>query len=341
MKSSSTIYDCNCICNGPTASLKTTYDSQNRLATLRSICYGNAVVKLFLLKFNGFLAVVPGILLRIAKVIEESSFFSKYNVCTIVESFPCVVLSVIFFQLIAPVLTPLFSGTEFELRTLSSLEANFEYSAREISILTLSGLQLIHLHSLLCPAVETTGDGRSDIVLIVAIRRNKRNVVHVIYSGTRIVLPTLYINNHDTRLDILDIHLSTIITGEQVSSTADQFCIRAKLVIPVEQITTVQLNRLSLYTTIFCFSTGRIVPRNDIPTFETCYFYEVKQFSVICVIRPSCISTIKNDTITYAFIVDTHRVSAGCIRCQISIRRNHLTTCEHSNANKSSCYKRE
>ena len=338
MKSSSTIYDCNCICNGPTASLKTTYDSQNSLATLRSICYGNVVVKLFLLKFNGFLAVVPGILLRIAKVEHKVGLFTKYQVCATVVSSPCILFSVILFELVAPVFTPLLSGTEFELRTLSSLEANFEYSARETCILTLSGLQLIHLHSLLCPTVETTGDSRNYIVLLVAIRRNQCNVVNMINSGTRVVLPTLYINNHDTRLDILDIHLSTIITGEQVSSTADQFCIWAKLVIPVEQITTVQLNRLSLYTTIFCFCTGRIVPRNDIPTFETCYFYEVKQFSVICVIRPSCISTIKNDTITYAFIVDTHRVSAGCIRCQISIRRNHLTTCEHSNANKSSCY---
>ena len=124
---SSTIFYSNSISNGPTASLETTYDSQNSLAASRSICYGNSVVKLFLLDIDRFLAVVPRIQSRITKVELDISFFTKYKVCTTVKCFPLVILSVIFFELVGPVFTPLCSRTEFVLRTLSSLETDLEY----------------------------------------------------------------------------------------------------------------------------------------------------------------------------------------------------------------------
>ena len=162
----------------------------------------------------------------------------------------------------------------------------------------------------------------------------------MINSGTRVVLPALHVNNHDTRLNILDIHLSTIITGEQVSSTANQFCIGTKLIVPVEQTATVQLDRLSLYTTVRS-GIRCIFPCNDIPAFEALYCYEVKQRSVIGSIGPTCVRTIEDDTVAGALIVDTHRVGLGCIRCQVSIGRNYLTTCERSNAKQSDCYKSE
>ena len=59
MESNCAVYYFYCILNSPTASLETTYDSQNSLAANRSICYGNSVVKLFLLILFRFLAVVP------------------------------------------------------------------------------------------------------------------------------------------------------------------------------------------------------------------------------------------------------------------------------------------
>ena len=77
MESNCAVYYFYCILNSPTASLETTYDSQNSLAANRSICYGNSVVKLFLLKFFGFLAVGPGIQIRIAKVKKEVGCFTK------------------------------------------------------------------------------------------------------------------------------------------------------------------------------------------------------------------------------------------------------------------------
>ena len=323
MESNCAVYYFNCLLKSPFARIETTNDRQNSLTTNRSVSYGNSVVKLFLIIHLRFLAVGPGILSRIAKVINEIGFLSKYEVVATVESIPCIVFSIIFFELVGPVFTPLLSGTEFEIRTLSSFEADFKYCTREAGILTLCGLQLIQSHSLLCPTIETTGDSRNDKVILVAVRRNQGNFVIMIYSGARIVLPALYINYKDARLNVLDINLSAIVSRKQVSSTTYQFCIRTKLIIPVEITATIQLDWLSLYTTISLSGTCCIIPRNNIPAFETIYCHELEQ--ILHTGRPVCTksrsrkSTIKNDTVANIGIVDTHRVCSGCIRFQICI----------------------
>ena len=59
VNSSCAVYYFYRLSNIPTASLETTNDSQNSLTANRSVCYSNSVVKLFLLDFDRFLAVVP------------------------------------------------------------------------------------------------------------------------------------------------------------------------------------------------------------------------------------------------------------------------------------------